>query len=226
MDILTCNWYASFVSQHLVNQKHLHQATTTPEDPYTWKRLHQEPLHQKLCTPETFETRYLYKPTRELLHQTTSTLEFEHTHKPLLSRTSFAELLLHQRLLRQKYLHQKLDTKELLHQRPCARRLLLHNPFTPPEGDPLLQNTERRRWPAQPCELRNTKRRCRPAWPCVPNYKARQTILYKVLPRCVKGQDYNVLLGMTKHYSGLFGRKVQHLKLLITPMSQIKTMEK
>ena len=85
-------------------------------------------------TPETFETRKLYKPTRELLHQTTSTLEFEHTHKPLLPRTSFAELLLHQRLLRQKYLHQKLDTKELLQQRPCARRLLLHNPFTPPEG--------------------------------------------------------------------------------------------
>lgn len=116
------------------------------------------------------------------------------------------------------------------------------------EGDPLVQNTKRRRgswssgvqktkrrrWPAQPCELRNAKRRCRPAWPCVPqsfpkycvatehcilqsstpNYIARQTILYKVLPRCVKRQDYNVLLGMTKHYSGLFGRESAALETL------------
>lgn len=121
------HWCTGFVSQHLVHQKCLPQATFTPEA-YTKNRLHwsslkQHLLHQTTFTPKNFtpDTVYTRRPlhqflTSEVLHQEPFT-----PHQIIFTPKSFKATargaFQHQESLTPKGLY----TRRLLHQKVFQR---------------------------------------------------------------------------------------------------------
>ena len=152
------------------------------------------------------------------------------------------------RLLRKKYLHQKLYTKELLHQIAFTQKAFTPEPFyitgtsqqrvfTPPEGDadqrdPGLPNTKRRRRPALPCVPQRIPKYYYTALHTTSYHSALQrttnyyTRYYRTTTYCKEKR----LQRTTRYDKGLqrsiLSYKVQHLKLLTAPVSQVKTVEK